>query len=68
MSSTKMKCTPGPQLSGGSAAFTVEYLTVIPSVRMQWGHLGRNADAPRVQIVATDVPGSVSALSLVRRT
>ncbi|HEV8563264.1 MAG TPA: hypothetical protein VGR06_43665 [Actinophytocola sp.] len=68
MSSTK-KCTPGYQLPGGSAAFTAEYLTVIPSVRMQWGHLGRNADAARVQIVVTDVPGSpMSALSLVRRT
>lgn len=69
MISTKKKCAPGYPLSGGSAAFTAQYLTVIPSIRMQWGHLGRNADAARVQIVVTDVPGTPpSALSLVRRT
>ena len=61
-------CTPGYQLSGGSAAFTAEHQTVINGARMQWRRLGRTADAARVQIVVTDVPDQMSALSLVRRT
>lgn len=67
MSNLPKACTPGYQLSGGSAAFTADYLTAIHGTRMQWVRLGRGADAARVQIVVTDVPGPMSALSLVRR-
>ena len=60
------KCTPGYQLSGGSGAFTAERIAD-HAAQVQWKRRGLNATAMRVQTVVTDVPGSMSALSFVRR-
>ncbi len=66
MSNLPKICTPGYPLSGGSAAFAGD--NHVHGTRMQWGRIGRNADAARVQLIVPDVPGQMSALSLVRRT
>jgi hypothetical protein len=61
------KCTPGYPLSEGPAAFPADHASVVHGARMQWGRLGSNAAVVRVQTVTTDIPGSMSALSSVRR-
>jgi hypothetical protein len=61
------KHTPGCPMSGGVVVFTAANKTVVHGADAPWGHLGRNSDAVRVQTVITDVPGSQSAPSLVRR-
>jgi hypothetical protein len=60
------KCAPGYPVSGGSGAFTAERIAD-HAARVQWKQRGLNATAMRVQTAVTDVPGSMSALSFVRR-
>ena len=61
-----IKCTPGSHLSGGSRAFTADP-NAMGVNRIQRERLGRTAGA-LFPTVITDVPGSTSALSLVRRS
>jgi hypothetical protein len=68
MKTLQSKCTPGYPMPGATIAFTAVGESAVHAARVQWGLLGRNADASRVQTVITDVPDSQSAPSLVRRT
>ena len=68
MKTLQSKCAPGYPMPGGMVAFTAVGESAVHAARMQWGQLGRNADAKRPQTVITEVPGPQSAPSLVRRT
>jgi hypothetical protein len=59
-------CAPGYHLSGDGRAFTVKRPNAMGGNRIQRVWLGHGAGA-YLQTVITDVPGSTSAVSLVRR-
>jgi hypothetical protein len=63
-----IECIPGYQVSGDSHAFTAKNMGSPWGTRVQRERLGRNAATAHVLMVIADVPGSRSALSLVRRT
>jgi hypothetical protein len=60
-------CAPGYPLSGDDRAITAERPMAMGVNRIQRERLGSNAAVTHVQTVFTDVPGSTSALSFVRR-
>jgi hypothetical protein len=60
-----IECTPGYQLSGGISAFTARRSMATGVNRIQRVRLGRIAATTND---LTDVPGSMSAPSFVRRT
>ena len=62
-----IKCAPGSHLSWGSRAFTADSKNAMGVNRIQRERLGRTAGA-LFPTVITDVPGSTSALSFVRRS
>jgi len=60
-------CAPGYHLSGDGRAFTAKRWNAMGVNRIQRERLGRSAVA-QFPTVITDVPGSTSALSFVRRS
>ena len=64
----KIECIPGYPMSGDNRAFTVLDQAYLWGTRIQRVRLGRTvAAAAHKLVVTTDVPGSMSACSLVRR-
>jgi hypothetical protein len=63
----KIECIPGYRMSGDNRAFTVLDQASLWGTRIQRVRPSRYAAAAHKLVVTTDVPGSMSACSLVRR-